>query len=65
MSINFRDFPAANTTEKGPFEINSGTKKIDFRGRGRQYNVRVSCNDFNTSWKWGSVRIKLQPDGKR
>ena len=65
MSVNFREFPAANTIEKGPFEINSGTKKIDFRGRGRQSNVRVSCNDFNTSWKWGSVRMAIQRDGKR
>ena len=65
MSVNFREFPAASEVEKGPFEINSGTKKIDFRGRGRQANVRVSCNSFNTSWRWGSVRMAIQRDGKR
>jgi hypothetical protein len=65
MSVNFREFPAASKVEKGPFKINSGIKKIDFRGRGRQANVRVSCNSFNTSWRWGSVRMAIQSDGKR
>jgi len=27
--------------------------------------VRVSCNAAGTSWKWGSIRLAIQPDGRR
>ena len=65
FSVNLKEYPASNYSEKGPFEINAVTQKVDFRARGRQANVRVSCDSFNTSWKWGSVRLAVQSDGKR
>ena len=65
FSINTKTYPAGPTTEKGPFVISNSTQKIDFRARGRQANIRVSTSDIGTSWKWGSVRLGLQPDGKR
>jgi hypothetical protein len=52
-------------TTKGPFTINAGTQKIDIRARGRQASVRVSSSDAGTSWRWGSVRLAIQPDGGR
>jgi len=65
FSLNVKDFPSDPTTEVGPFDITNQTRKIDMRARGRQANVRVSTSDINTSWKWGSVRIAMQPAGKR
>ena len=50
---------------KGPYTLNSSTKKVDLRARGRQANVRVSTSDLNSEWRWGNLRIALQPDGKR
>ena len=70
-------YPKANSTEpnayviynteetvKGPFVINGGVKKVDMRARGRQAFVKVSGTN-DGSWRWGSVRMALQNDGKR
>ena len=65
FSINTKMYPAGSAIEKGPYTINNATQKIDFRARGRQANIRVSTSDTGTSWKWGSVRLGLQPDGTR
>ena len=65
FSINLKDYPAGPSLEKGPYDITSQIQKIDLRARGRQANVRVSTSDLNASWRWGDVRIALQPDGKR
>lgn len=65
FSINIKDYPAGTTKEIGPFDITDATQKIDMRARGRQANFRVSTSDLNTSWKWGSVRVAIQPAGKR
>ena len=66
FSITTKQFPdSEQETEKGPFSITKSTSKIDLRARGRQGRVRVSCDAANTSWRWGSVRLSMQPDGMR
>lgn len=65
FTINLKDYPADSTTQKGPYTLNSGIKKVDLRARGRQANVRVSTSDLGAEWRWGNVRVALQPDGKR
>ena len=65
LYVNTKIYPSGLQTTKGPFIINNGTTKIDMRSRGRQANIKISCSDLGTSWKWGSVRMALQPDGKR
>tara|TARA_R110000824_G_scaffold3147_9_gene14596 strand:- start:5135 stop:7006 length:1872 start_codon:yes stop_codon:yes gene_type:complete len=62
--VKVKEYPTDSFTTKGPFTINASTKKIDFRARGRQAAVRVSGTSSG-SWKWGSVRLAMQPDGKR
>jgi len=62
--VKVKEFPTDTYKVKGPFAINASTKKLDFRARGRQASVRVSGTN-NGSWKWGSVRMAMQPDGKR
>ncbi len=47
------------------FDITNATQKVDFRSRGRQAKVRVSCDSNGTSWRWGSLRLALQGDGRR
>ena len=66
FSITTKQFPeSTQETEKGPFSITKSTSKIDLRARGRQGRVRVSCDAANTSWRWGSVRMAMQQDGRR
>ena len=62
--VKVKEFPTDTFTIKGPFSVNANTKKVDFRARGRQASVRVSSTSEG-SWKWGSVRLAIQPDGKR
>lgn len=62
--ITTRDYPAGNDVEKGPFIIDQNTNKINFRARGRQATVRVSATNSGF-WRWGSLRIAMQPDGER
>lgn len=64
FSIKARQYPTDTMVEKGPFTITQNTRKIDYRVRGRQAVVRVSA-DSNGSWRWGSVRMNVQPDGDR
>ena len=64
FSITTKDYPTSNPTEKGPFTINATTRKINLRSRGRQASVRVSANNSG-GWRWGSVRLAMQPDGER
>ena len=68
FSIKTKDFPESPTEREKPqppHTITNSTVKIDMRARGRQGRVRVSCNAANTSWRWGSVRLAIQPDGRR
>ena len=62
--ITTRDYPAGNDVEKGPFIIDQNTNKVNFRARGRQATVRVSATNSGF-WRWGSLRIAMQPDGER
>jgi len=68
FSIKTKDFPESSTTREKPnppHTVTNSTAKIDMRARGRQGRVRVSCNSAGTSWRWGSIRLAIQPDGKR
>ena len=65
FTIDTKQYPSGTTITKGPFTINAGTQKIDMRARGRQASVRVSSTEAGTSWRWGSVRMGIQPDGGR
>ena len=68
FSIKTKDFPESGTVREKPVPphtVTEDTTKIDLRARGRQGRVRVSCNSANTSWRWGSIRLAIQPDGRR
>ena len=68
FSIKTKDFPESPTEREKPqppHTVTNSTVKIDMRARGRQGRIRVSCNAANTSWRWGSVRLAIQPDGRR
>ena len=65
MEVTGQEFPVNSAVTKGPFPISKTTQKIDFRLRGRQANIRVSCDSQGTSWRYGSIRLAIQPDGRR
>jgi len=66
FTIKTKKYPQATAeTVKGPFTIQPGTEKIDFRARGRQARIRIDCSVGGTDWKYGSMRLQIQPDGGR
>ena len=65
VDITGQAFPTNSAVTKGPFNISKTTQKVDFRLRGRQAKIKVSCDSQGTSWRYGSVRLAIQPDGRR
>jgi len=41
------------------------TEQIDFRLRGRQMRFKISSDDLKVTWRLGSPRIDIRPDGRR
>lgn len=64
FSITTRDYPSSDPKEKGPYTIAANTNKVNLRARGRQAFVKVSATNSG-GWRWGDVRLAMQPDGER
>ena len=65
LHLTSKQFPESTESITKEFDITNTTNKVDFRARGRQAKIRVSCDSNNASWRWGSVRLALQGDGGR
>lgn len=66
LYLKTRMYPQDTTTvTKGPFTINSATKKISLRSRGRQTAVRLETSQANDSWRLGTLRLDLAKHGRR
>ena len=53
------------TTSLSPFTIDSSTNKKDTRARGRFVNIKIENTNVSESWRFGTLRIDVQPDGGR
>ena len=53
------------TTSLSPFTITASTDKKDTRARGRFVNIKIENTDVSESWRFGTLRIDIQPDGRR
>jgi hypothetical protein len=53
------------TTALSPFTITASTDKKDTRARGRFVNIKIENTDVSESWRFGTLRIDIQPDGRR
>ena len=67
VTLNLRDFPndARASSSLGPFDITSSTKKVDTRARGRAVSLKIENIASNQSWRLGTFRLDIQPDGRR
>ena len=65
MKFTTKQYPESTETITKEFDITNTTEKVNFRSRGRQAKVRVSCDSNNASWRWGSLRLGIQGDGGR
>ena len=67
VTLNLRDFPndARASSSLGPFDVTSSTKKVDTRARGRAVSLKIENTSSGQSWKLGTFRLDIQPDGRR
>jgi hypothetical protein len=49
----------------GPFTITSTTDKVDTRARGRLVSVKIENDGTGETWRYGTLRLDAQPDGRR
>ena len=64
-SIKYRPYPGATQQTKGPYTVSAATQKVDHRVRGRQIAIRVDSSGTGQSWRFGSLRFRIAPDGER
>ena len=67
VTLNLRNFPndARASSSLGPFDITSSTQKVDTRARGRAVSLKIENTSSNQSWRLGTFRLDIQPDGRR
>ena len=67
ITLNIKRYPQQSDSEStlSPFTIDSSTDKKDTRARGRFVNLKIENKDLNQSWRFGTFRLDIQPDGRR
>ena len=67
VTLQLRNFPndSQASSSLGPFTISSSTQKVDTRARARAIALKVENTASSQSWKLGTFRLDIQPDGRR
>ena len=65
IKVEFANYPTSTNTRSFRSTTNSSTKFFSTRGRGRQANVKVSSDTADANWRFGTLRLDVQPDGRR
>ena len=67
FTLAVKRYPSDTQTSSpnSPFSVTSTTQKFDTRARGRFANVQIANNSAGEDWRFGTLRIDLQPDGRR
>ncbi len=65
IKIEFANYPASTNTRSFTSATTTSTKFFSVRGRGRQANVKISSDESDANWRFGTVRLDIQPDGRR
>jgi len=55
----------AASSPLGPFTITSSTDKVDTRARGRLVALKIENDGTGETWRYGTLRLDAQPDGRR
>ena len=67
ITLLLNDYPnnTAASSPLGPFTITSSTDKIDTRARGRLVALKIENDSTGETWRYGTLRLDAQPDGRR
>jgi hypothetical protein len=65
MSVKRFPQQTDTATTLSPFTITSSTNKVDTRTRGRYANIKIENDSASESWRFGTLTLDLQLDGRR
>jgi hypothetical protein len=67
VRLLLRLYPQVDATPSSldPYVITPTTDKVDTRARGRQIALQIESSELDTNWRFGTMRVDLQPDGYR
>ena len=67
VNLLLRGYPqsTAALSSLDPYVITPTTQKVDTRARGRQISLKITSDETDTNWRFGTMRVDIQPDGLR
>lgn len=67
VHLLLRAYPQATASPSSldPYVITPTTQKVDTRARGRQISLRIEGDEVDNNWRYGTMRVDIQPDGLR
>ena len=67
ITLYLNDYPSetAVSSSLGPFTITTTTDKIDTRARARFVAIQIANDAVGETWRYGTLRLDAQPDGRR
>jgi hypothetical protein len=67
VNLLLRAYPqtTASPSSLDPYIITPTTDKVDTRARGRQIALKITSDEVDTNWRYGTLRVDIQPDGLR
>ena len=67
ITLQLKNYPNSTqaSSSLGPFDITTSTTKVDTRARARAIALKIENTGASQSWKLGTFRLDVQPDGRR
>ena len=67
ITLFVSDFPDDTPVSSplGPFTVTTTTDKVDTRARGRLVSLKIENESVGETWRYGTLRLDAQPDGRR
>jgi hypothetical protein len=67
ITLLLNNYPTdtASSSPLGPFTITSSTDKVDTRARGRLLSIKIENDAVGETWRYGTLRVDVKPDGRR
>ena len=67
VTLNLRNYSndSQASSPLGPFTVTSSTSKVDTRARARAVSLKVENTGTAQTWKLGTFKLDVQPDGRR
>ena len=67
LTLYISSYPdtTAVSSPLGPFTITSSTDKVNTRARGRLVSINIENDSTGETWRYGTLRLDAQADGRR